>query len=182
MLAAATVAASIFLIAGTHAASAAHHRPALHRHHHYPYRAPSSTVGEVPFNFWTAPVASGVAYTGSGSGIVTVSTAAGPITVAADHAGQFEGLINDFVAAGYRPRHIGCFARSHHVRGSLHYRGLACDFDQRGWGRTASFMYTARAHEIIVAHGLRDGREFGDQGHVDAGVSFGGRRTRFARR
>ena len=44
-------------------------------------------------------------------GIVTVTTAAGiSITVAADLASRFQGLIADFVSAGYRPRHIGCFA------------------------------------------------------------------------
>jgi len=82
----------------------------------------------------------------------------------------------DFVAAGYRPRHIGCFARGGHVRHSRHYVGAACDFDQHGWGKTVRFMYTARAHQIIVAHDFRDGREFGDQGHVDDGG------TRYAKR
>lgn len=117
------------------------------------------------------------AWSEAGSGLVSISTAAGiRITVAADLASRFEGVVADFVAAGYRPRHIGCFARGGHVRHSRHYAGAACDFDQRGWGKTAHFMYTARAHQIIVAHGFRDGREFGDQGHVDDGG------TRYAKR
>ena len=99
-----------------------------------------------------------------------------PITVASHLAWQFQALIADFVAAGYRPRHIGCFARGGHVRHSRHYVGAACDFDQRGWGKTAAFLYTARAHQIIEAHGFRDGREFRDQGHVDDGA------TRYVRR
>ena len=114
---------------------------------------------------------------GSLHGLVTVQTAAGiPITVASHLAGQLQALIADFVAAGYRPRHIGCFAHGGHVRNSRHYAGAACDFDQRGWGKTVPFMYTARAHAIIVAHGLRDGRQFRDQGHVDDGG------VRYARR
>jgi len=111
------------------------------------------------------------------SSLVTVQTAAGiPITVASHLAEQFQALVADFVAAGYRPRHIGCFARGGHVRHSRHYVGAACDFDQHGWGKTVRFMYTARAHQIIVAHDFRDGREFGDQGHVDDGG------TRYAKR
>jgi hypothetical protein len=115
-------------------------------------------------------------------GIVTVHTAAGiPITVAAHLASRFQALIRDFVAAGYRPRHIGCFARGGHVPNSRHYAGAACDFDQTGWGRTARFMYTARAHAIIVRHGFRDGRDFHDQGHVDDGVSRYARRPQGSR-
>lgn len=112
------------------------------------------------------------------AGLVTVETAAGiAITVAAQLAPRFQALVADFVAAGYRPRHIGCFARGGHVPNSRHYAGAACDFDQRGWGQTVAFMYTARAHEIIVAHGFRDGREFHDQGHVDDGASRYARRS-----
>ena len=104
------------------------------------------------------------------SGLTTISTAAGiPIVVASHLAQQFESLVADFVAAGYRPRAIHCYAHGGHVTHSRHYAGAACDFDQRGWGRTAPFMYSARAHAIIIAHGLRDGREFHDQGHVDDG-------------
>ena len=43
--------------------------------------------------------------------LVTVPTAAGiRITVAASVAPRFQGFISDIVAAGYRPRHIGCYA------------------------------------------------------------------------
>jgi hypothetical protein len=103
-----------------------------------------------------------------GGGIVTVATAAGPITVAAHLASRFQALIADFVAAGYKPRHIGCFAHGGHVPNSRHYEGAACDFDQRGWGLTNSFMYRARA--IIAKHGFRDGCSFNDCGHVDDGM------------
>jgi hypothetical protein len=102
-----------------------------------------------------------------GGGIVTIATAAGPITVAAHLANRFQALIADFVAAGYKPRAIGCYAHGGHVPNSRHYSGAACDFDQRGWGLTTSFMYRARA--IIAKHGFRDGCSFNDCGHVDDG-------------
>jgi hypothetical protein len=131
-----------------------------HTHHHYRHHARHHRI---------APEAPAAAY---GSGIVTVATAAGQsITVAGSLANRFQGLIADFVAHGYRPEHIGCFARGGHVRGSRHYAGAACDFDQTGWGRTVRFMY--HAHSIIVAHGFRDGCEFRDCGHVDDGQSLG---------
>ena len=107
--------------------------------------------------------------------MVTVSTAAGPITVASHLAARFQALIADFVAAGYKPRHIGCLAHGGHVPHSRHYAGAACDFDQRGWGLTAPFMYHARA--IIARHGFRDGCSFNDCGHVDDGQT-----TRHAQR
>jgi hypothetical protein len=100
--------------------------------------------------------------------MVTIPTAAGPITVATHLAGRFQALIADFVAAGYKPRHIGCLAHGGHVPNSRHYAGAACDFDQRGWGLTTSFMYHARA--IIAKHGFRDGCSFSDCGHVDDGL------------
>jgi hypothetical protein len=101
--------------------------------------------------------------------MVTVSTAAGWITVASHLAERFQALIADFVAHGYKPRHIGCLAHGGHVPHSRHYAGAACDFDQRGWGLTHPFMYHARA--IIARHGLRDGCSFNDCGHVDDGLS-----------
>jgi hypothetical protein len=110
-------------------------------------------------------------------GLVTVATAAGPITVASHLASRFQALIADFVAAGYKPRHVGCFARGGHVENSRHYSGAACDFDQRGWGLTTSFMYRARA--IIAKHGFRDGCSFNDCGHVDDGKSVRHARRRW---
>jgi hypothetical protein len=102
-------------------------------------------------------------------------TAAGPITVASHLAERFKALIDDFVAAGYKPRHIGCFASGGHVPNSRHYAGAACDFDQTGWGQTTRFMYHAQA--IIKKHGFRDGCSFNDCGHVDDGKT-----THYARR
>lgn len=102
--------------------------------------------------------------------LVRVGTAAGiGITVQASLAGRFEGFIRDIVAAGYRPRRIGCYAPHGHVRHSRHHFGAACDFDQRGWGRTAPFM--RRAGDIARAWGLRDGCGFrrSDCGHIDDG-------------
>jgi tetratricopeptide (TPR) repeat protein len=106
----------------------------------------------------------------SGSGLVTVKTAVGAITVARHLAQRFQALIADLVAHGYRPRSVGCYATSGHVKNSRHYHGAACDIDQTGWGRTAPFMYHAGA--IIRKHGFRDGCDFTDCGHIDDGLSL----------
>jgi hypothetical protein len=60
---------------------------------------------------------------------------------------------------------VGCYARGHHVRGSNHYIGAACDI-QTGWNRTIPEMY--HASKWIKAAGLYDGCSFGDCGHVEA--------------
>jgi hypothetical protein len=109
---------------------------------------------------------------GLGHGLVTVSTAAGPITVFYAVADKFRELIALFAAAGYTPHHVGCFAAHGHIRNSLHHSGRACDFDQTGWNATAPFMYTQQAHALVASVGLRDGCDFHsrrDCGHVDAG-------------
>lgn len=116
------------------------------------------------------------AFVGQAVTLTTITTAAGfPITVALSAAERFTALIVAFANAGYHPRHIGCFAAHGHMRHSLHHSGQACDFDQRGWNRTAAFMYTAQAHALIVEAGLRDGCDFRhprrDCGHVDTGKS-----------
>lgn len=112
--------------------------------------------------------------------LVTVQSAAGPITVAKSLSQRFKALIADFAAHGYKPRNVGCYASSGHVTHSRHYHGGACDFDQTGWGKTAKFMHHAGA--IIHKYGFRDGCDFGDCGHVDDGVSHGGSyRTMFVR-
>jgi hypothetical protein len=138
-----------------------HHYHSYHHHHHYAHAS---------HHRGTARTAER-----GGGGIVTVATAAGRITVASHLAERFKALIADFVSAGYKPRHIGCFANGGHVPNSRHYHGAACDFDQTGWGRTVRFMYHAR--EIIRKHGFRDGCTFSDCGHVDDGkpVHYGRR-------
>ena len=98
-----------------------------------------------------------------------MQTAAGSITVAPYLASRFKALIADFAAHGYKPKTVGCFASSGHVPHSRHHDGAACDFDQAGRGKTASFMY--RASAIIHKHGFRDGCDFNDCGHVDDGLS-----------
>lgn len=104
----------------------------------------------------------------AGVGIVSVAVASGQkITVAANLASKFVNMIAEFVAAGYKPHAIGCYARDGHIPNSRHYVGAACDFDQTGRDKTVSFMYHAR--EIIARNGLRDGCSFGDCGHVDDG-------------
>lgn len=115
----------------------------------------------------------------AGRGLVTVSTAAGiSVTVSPSFAPKITAFISDLVASGYKPRQIHCAASGGHVRGSRHYSGNACDFDQRGYGKTASPMYHVAA--LARQHGLRDGGSFRDWGHIDDGEHLA-RRTRVAR-
>ena len=120
----------------------------------------------------------------SSAGLVTVSTAAGPVTVAPSFAPKIQGFIADVVARGFRGR-VNCYASSRHVPGSLHYSGQACDFAQRGWGKTVAPMY--HVADLAAKHGLRDGCSFRDCGHIDSGARLarsrrGGGETRIARR
>jgi hypothetical protein len=102
----------------------------------------------------------------SGGGLTTVMTAAGiHITVASAFAEKFTGFIADIVAAGYKPRDIGCYAQR--SQGGAHPLGAACDFDQGGRNATASFMYHVGA--LAAKNGLRDGCTFGDCGHIEDG-------------
>ena len=113
-----------------------------------------------------------------GHGLVTVATAAGiDITLSEKMAPKMQAFIADLMEIGYKPKQIYCFARRGHVRGSRHYSGNACDFDQRGWGKTAKMMY----HVSVLAklHDLRDGGSFRDWGHIDDGLSLS--RPRYAR-
>lgn len=135
-----------------------HHRVAVHhyaylRHHRHYHRG--EAVGGIP-----------------GGSLVTVPTAAGiSITVASGLASQFQGVIADLVAAGYKPRHIGGFATGGHVSHSRHYAGAAIDIDQSGWGRTTVPHHLLA--EAAARHGLRDGASFGDAGHIDDGQALG---------
>ena len=115
---------------------------------------------------------------GNPGGVVTVATAAGiDITVSSKMAPKMQAFIADLMEIGYQPKQIHCFARGGHVHGSRHYSGNACDFDQRGWGKTAGIMY----HVSVLAklHGLRDGGSFRDWGHIDDGLPLS--RPRYAR-
>jgi len=113
-----------------------------------------------------------------GHGLVTVATAAGiDITLSEKMAPKMQAFIADLMEIGYKPKQIHCFARRGHVRGSRHYTGNACDFDQRGWGKTANMMY----HVSVLAkvHDLRDGGSFRDWGHIDDALPLS--RPRYAR-
>ena len=115
---------------------------------------------------------------GNPGGVVTVPTAAGiDITVSGKTAPKMQAFIAGLMEIGYKPKQIHCFARRGHVHGSRHYSGNACDFDQRGWGKTAKIMY----HVSVLAklHGLRDGGSFRDWGHIDDGLPLS--RPRYAR-
>lgn len=100
--------------------------------------------------------------------IVTRETKAGPIKVAAQYAERFVGFINALVESGYKPRAIGCYARSGHMRGSKHYWGGACDIDQKRRNVTAKMMYTVSA--LAAQYNLKDGctwKRTPDCGHVE---------------
>lgn len=112
-------------------------------------------------------------------GLITVNTAAGPVTVAPAFAPKISGFIEDVVARGFSGR-VKCFSLSKsHVPGSLHFSGNACDFAQRGWNKTDRPMY--RVRDLAAKWGLRDGCSFrrSDCGHIDIGQALG---RGFARR
>ena len=115
-------------------------------------------------------------------GLVTVATAAGEaITVSASFAPKILGFISDLVDAGYVPKDIGCYARGGHMRGSRHYSGNACDFDQLARNKTAKAMYHVGL--IAAKWGVRDGCAFRgspDCGHIDDGHDGYGGRVRYA--
>lgn len=119
-------------------------------------------------------------------GLTTIPTAAGiSITVAQSFAPKIAAFIADVVARGYKPPRIHCYSTSaSHVRNSLHFSGQACDFNQRGWGKTDAPMY--HVADIAARHGLRDGCTFRDCGHIDAGYRYARvrhtRHVRYARR
>jgi hypothetical protein len=170
------ITAAIFLAVSMPAQAGHRHRHRDHGHHahhhshrHQAGRRASNRHRRAARPARTRSVRHGHRH-GHRGGVVTVPTAAGPITVAGHLASRFQALIADFVAHGYKPRHIGCLAHGGHVPNSRHYAGAACDFDQRGWGLTHPFMYHARA--IIARHGFRDGCSFNDCGHVDDGLAL----------
>jgi hypothetical protein len=100
-------------------------------------------------------------------GLVTIEVAGNHrITVSQDFAGPITGLIADLDAHGYRFTNIKCLAlrgQGHHVRGSNHWGGNACDF----------FGQHPPA-DLVRAHGLRSGRDFADSMHVDNAKNVGG--------
>lgn len=110
--------------------------------------------------------------------LVTIPTAAGiNITVAHDFAAPMQGFIADLVASGVRPSQIHCYnlARTH-VPGSLHFTGRACDFN--GSANRFRPMNRHRVSAMAARHGLRDGCDFGDCGHIDAGLAYAHRGAR----
>ena len=125
---------------------------AHHQHHGYSHRHVHSQVHH-------RGVAHAALPRGGGGGAVTVSTRGGTDNGGKPPCGPVQALIADFVADGYKPRHIGCprMAATFRTRATT---GCACDFDQGGWGKTTTFMY--HAHAIIAKHGFRDGCSFGD--------------------
>lgn len=114
-------------------------------------------------------------------GMVTIPTAAGTVTVASSFAPKIKAFIADVVARGFKGQ-VHCYASGGHVAGSLHYRGEACDFAQRGWGKTVAPMY--HVADLAARHGLRDGCTFRDCGHIDSGARLARayKHTRYARR
>ncbi|MBI1202523.1 MAG: hypothetical protein GC182_08435 [Rhodopseudomonas sp.] len=112
------------------------------------------------------PIAAREAAVAVARGYCRTDTAAGPIVIACGLRRQMVGFIADVVARGFKGR-VHCFALGGHVRYSLHYRAEACDFAQRGWGKTVRPMY--RVADLARKWGLRDGCTFRDCGHIDSG-------------
>lgn len=98
-----------------------------------------------------------------GSGLVTVSTAAGiDITVAGDFAPRAQAVIADAEASGIHLTRIRCFSAGGHARRSNHHDGRACD--------TRPYIPAS----IVRANGLRSGRDFHDPEHFDDATNVGG--------
>ena len=100
----------------------------------------------------------------TGSGLVTVQTAAGiAITCSPGFAVAAVALIADAVAQGTRFSRITCYSRARtHVANSNHHSGNAMD------------TYPSISAELVRAHGLRSGCDFRDCPHVDNASNVGG--------
>jgi len=104
--------------------------------------------------------------------LVTVDSAAGPITVSARFAPKIVPFIADVVARGFKGRvHCYSWAKSHRPN-SLHHSGDACDFAQH-WAKGARHITTHpvmyRVGDLTREYGLRNGCSFNDCGHIDLG-------------
>ena len=104
-----------------------------------------------------------------GNGVV--KAASGAIAyVAASATGAFQCVINSLENQGYPVKFMGGFARGGHIRGSLHYSGLALDINQLGRGVTRPRM---PPNEIAIANscGLISGAQWAnnDSGHFQLG-------------
>ena len=160
------VAGAFYRTTGTSRANRRHHA----RHRGASRRRPAFRLASyTPEGVSASPEAPARQHRG---GLITVQSAAGPITIAASFRDKIVPFIADVVARGFRGG-VHCFARGGHVRGSLHYSGNACDFAQTGWGRTRAPMY--HVTDLTNKYGLRDGCSFRDCGHIDSGDHLGGR-------
>jgi hypothetical protein len=109
----------------------------------------------------------------SGNGVVKASS--GAVAYVAERAtGAFQCVINSLEKEGYPVRFMGGFARSGHIRNSLHYSGLALDINQLGRNVTKPAM---PRNEVEIANGcgLISGAVWHhpDSGHFEIqGVSY----------
>jgi hypothetical protein len=104
--------------------------------------------------------------------LVTVDSAAGPITVSPRFAAKIVPFIADVVARGFKG-HVHCYswAKSHRPH-SLHHTGDACDFAQhwpKGGGHIVTNPVMYRVGDLTRLYGLRNGCSFNDCGHIDFG-------------
>jgi len=146
----------LIMLCITTPALARHHHHAHHHIHHHITAVPGHMTSQVggKHNLFLCPHC------------IIRTTFAGAVSVSVANADRLVAVINELYQVGYRgPVDCASNARSH-VRHSKHFTGDACDFDQCGWGCAPSIMHTALARRIIEAHGLTDGCDFGDCGHV----------------
>lgn len=89
------------------------------------------------------------------------------ITVAAAYAARFVGFLDALFAREGRLPHVGCYAPSGHMPGSLHHWGGACDVGQIARNVAWPPMYHVGA--LARQYGLTDGCVWRkpDCGHVD---------------
>lgn len=101
--------------------------------------------------------------------LVTIQTAAGPITVNRGIADRMAGFINDAVARGFKGP-VACYSPIGHMYNSTHHSGGGCDFAQSRKNATHRVMY--RVADLAKKWQLVDGCSFRDCGHIDGGRSY----------
>lgn len=147
------------------------HRPAVQKHH---VRRHLSNIGAKRAAASRRPPTDA---NGNRYRVVTVSSAAGMITVSPEFEPKIVPLIAELKAMGFDGR-VKCYAstKGRHVTRSLHFSGNACDFlpnrkQARGHNRmpTPTIMFSRQVAAAIERAGLRNGCSFRDCGHIDIG-------------
>lgn len=172
---------------------------AKHRHHHYGVHHARSFTGfgvvgrHHHRGYRHVRRGKGVSYAHVGGNVR--SSAGAHATVSSSYAGAFQAYINDLEANGARILFMGGYSPEWqktkrgnlvrtHMRGSMHYSGLALDVCQLRRGivdRRCNLPDRSQIIQIARRHGLTEGASWcnSDYGHAQVGVS--GRSCRTSR-